>query len=104
MRLMKRKAFDVDSHVTKPSNPTVLTTFLRDGGSCANVASEGLVKKLALPTIVHPRSYRLQWLSEKRKLLMDKQVEVIFTLEGYEDKVVCDVVPMEATHFLLGRP
>ncbi|RDX88819.1 hypothetical protein CR513_29527, partial [Mucuna pruriens] len=41
-------------------------------GSCVNVASERLVKQLALPTIVHRTSYRLQWLSEKGGLLMDK--------------------------------
>ncbi|RDY04687.1 hypothetical protein CR513_11573, partial [Mucuna pruriens] len=42
-----------------------------------NVASERLVKRLALPTIVHPRPYRLQWLSEKEELLVDKKAKVI---------------------------
>ncbi|RDY05109.1 hypothetical protein CR513_11089, partial [Mucuna pruriens] len=73
-------------------------------GSCVNVASERLIKKLALPTIVYPRSYRLQWLSEKRDLLVDKQAQVTFFLGAYEDRVMCDVVPMQATHLLLGRP
>ncbi|RDX86166.1 hypothetical protein CR513_32534, partial [Mucuna pruriens] len=59
---------------------------------------------LALPTIVHPRQYRLQWLSEKGELLVDRKVKVMFTLRRYEDRVVCDVVPMEATHLLLRRP
>ncbi|RDX99730.1 Retrovirus-related Pol polyprotein from transposon 17.6, partial [Mucuna pruriens] len=63
--------------------------------SCVNVSSDRLVKKLALPTIVHPRQYRLQWLSEKGELLLDKQAEVTFTLGSYKDKVVCHVVPME---------
>ncbi|RDX95789.1 hypothetical protein CR513_21641, partial [Mucuna pruriens] len=31
-------------------------------------------------------------------------VKVSFTIGKYEDKVLCDVVPMEATHLLLGRP
>ncbi|RDX77494.1 hypothetical protein CR513_42379, partial [Mucuna pruriens] len=31
-----------------------------DGGSYVNVANERLVSKLALPTIVHPRPYKLQ--------------------------------------------
>ncbi|RDY05853.1 hypothetical protein CR513_10260, partial [Mucuna pruriens] len=30
-----------------------------NGSGCMNVASERLVSKLALPTIIHPRSYRL---------------------------------------------
>ncbi|RDX83383.1 hypothetical protein CR513_35704, partial [Mucuna pruriens] len=34
----------------------------------------------------------------------ERLVEVTFTLGKYEDKVLCDVVPMEATHLLLDRP
>ena len=29
---------------------------------------------------------------------------VPFTIRGYMDKVICDVVPMNASHLLLGRP
>ncbi|RDY05248.1 hypothetical protein CR513_10927, partial [Mucuna pruriens] len=65
--------------------------------------SERLVKQLALPTIVHPTSYRLQQLSEKGELLVDKQTKVMLTLGGYDDRVVGDVVPMKAIHLLLGR-
>ncbi|RDY06509.1 hypothetical protein CR513_09503, partial [Mucuna pruriens] len=32
-----------------------------------------------------------------------KQVILAFVLGKYEDKVLCDVVPIEATHILLGR-
>ncbi|RDX73951.1 hypothetical protein CR513_46364, partial [Mucuna pruriens] len=63
--------------------------------SCVNVSSERLVKKLALPISVHQ--------SEKGELLVDRQAEVIFTLGGYEDRMICDMVPMEATHLLLGK-
>ncbi|RDY13236.1 hypothetical protein CR513_01879, partial [Mucuna pruriens] len=66
--------------------------FILDGRSCVNMASERLVKTLVLPTFVHPWPYKLQWL-----------MEVAFTLGGYEDKVTCDVVPMEATHLSLER-
>ncbi|RDY09736.1 hypothetical protein CR513_05862, partial [Mucuna pruriens] len=73
-------------------------------GSCVNVASERLVRKLALSTFVYQRLYKFQWLSERRELLVDKQIKVTFTLEGYEDNVVCHVVSIEATHLLLGMP
>ncbi|RDX88774.1 hypothetical protein CR513_29581, partial [Mucuna pruriens] len=72
-------------------------------GSCVNVANERLVKQLALPTIVHPTSYRLQGLNEKGELLVDKQTKVMLTLGGFRNRLVCDVVPMEAKHLLLGR-
>jgi hypothetical protein len=35
-------------------------SMIIDGGSCANVASDTLVKKLNLSCIKHPRPYRLQ--------------------------------------------
>ena len=75
-----------------------------DGGSCTNVASTRLVSKLELETKPHPRPYKLQWLSESVEMLVDKQVEVCFSIGQYEDVVVCDVVQMEASHLLLGRP
>jgi hypothetical protein len=79
-------------------------SLIIDGGSCTNVASTRLVSKLELETKPHPRPYKLQWLSESVEMLVDKQVEVCFSIGQYEDVVVCDVVPMEASHLLLGRP
>ena len=35
---------------------------------------------------------------------MRQQVEVDISIGKYNDKVLCDVVPMEAGHLLLGRP
>jgi len=61
-----------------------------DSGSCCNYCSTRLVDKLALTIIPHPKPYKLHWL----KLSIGK----------YEDSVLCDVVPMEACHVLLGRP
>ncbi|RDY07623.1 hypothetical protein CR513_08231, partial [Mucuna pruriens] len=36
--------------------------------------------------------------------VVDRQVSLAFTLGKYVDEVMFDVVPMEATHILLGRP
>ena len=35
---------------------------------------------------------------------MQKQVFVSFSIGKYNDKVLCDVIPMYASHILLGRP
>jgi len=35
-------------------------SMINDGSSCANIASDTLVKKLNLSYIKHPRRYRLQ--------------------------------------------
>jgi len=36
--------------------------------------------------------------------MVNKQVLITFSIGKYEDEVLCDVVPMEATHILLERP
>ncbi|RDY13682.1 hypothetical protein CR513_01362, partial [Mucuna pruriens] len=41
---------------------------------------------------------------EKGEFLVDKQIDVTFTVGEYEDKVTYDVVPIQVTHLLLGRP
>jgi len=63
-----------------------------------------LVDKLALTIIPHPKPYKLHWLNESGNLIVQHQVKVKLSIEKYEDSVLCDVVPMEACHVLLGRP
>ena len=79
-------------------------SLIIDGGSCTNVASVLLVEKLQLPTLKHPRPYKLQWLNDSGEVRVQKQVLVSFSIGKYHDEVLCDVVPMYASHILLGRP
>jgi len=81
-----------------------LCSLIIVGGSCTNVASTRVVEKLALPTISYTKPYKLQWLSTKGESMVNKQVLINFAIGKYKDEVLCDVVPMEATHVLLGRP
>ncbi|KAH9724534.1 hypothetical protein KPL70_007519 [Citrus sinensis] len=62
------------------------------------------LKNLGLPTLKHPRPYKLQWLNDSEEVKVKKQVLVTFRIGKYEDKVLCDVVTMQAGHLLLGRP
>nr|XP_027062822.1 uncharacterized protein LOC113689218 [Coffea arabica] len=79
-------------------------SLIINGGSCTNVASLLMVESLGLPTTRHPHPYRHQWLSEDGEVRVFKQVRVPFFIGTYTDEVVCDVVPMHATHVILGRP
>lgn len=79
-------------------------SLIIDSGSCANVASTALVEFLKLPTSKHATSYKLQWLSECGELRVHRQVMIKFKIGKYRDEVLCDVVPMQACHVLLGRP
>ncbi|KAG9454330.1 hypothetical protein H6P81_007234 [Aristolochia fimbriata] len=81
-----------------------MCSMIIDGGSCANVASTTLVEKLWLKCAKHPTPYRLQWLNDSGEVRVTKQVVVSFSIGRYADEVVCDVVPMQASHLLLGRP
>ncbi|XP_006575997.1 uncharacterized protein [Glycine max] len=67
-------------------------------------ASQRLIEKLALKTSPHPRPYKIQWLSENGELVVDRQVLIYFSIGKYVDEIMFDVVPMEASHLLLGRP
>ncbi|KAF7800818.1 Transposon Ty3-I Gag-Pol polyprotein [Senna tora] len=75
-----------------------------DSGSVTNVASTLLVDKLDLPTMKHPKPYKLQWLNDSAEAKVTKQVFISFSIGNYHTEVLCDVVPMLAGHLLLGRP
>ena len=75
-----------------------------DGGSCNNLVSSDLVKKLSLTTRPHPRPYHIQWLNDSGKAKVTQTCRVSFSIGSYADSVDCDVVPMQACSLLLGRP
>ena len=79
-------------------------SLIIDGGSCTNVASETMVKKLSLTIRKHTKPYKLQWLNSEGEMWVKNQVLVSISIGKYEDDVLCDVLPMEAGHILLGRP
>jgi hypothetical protein len=75
-----------------------------DGGSCNNLVSSDLVKKLSLPTHPRPHPYHIQWFNDSGKVKVTQMVRVHFSVGIYSDYADCDVVPMEACSLLLGRP
>jgi len=79
-------------------------SLIVDSGSCCNCCSTRLVDKLSLIVLPHPKPYKLHWLNEDGDLVVNQQIKVKFSIGKYEDSVLCDVVPMEACHILLGRP
>jgi hypothetical protein len=75
-----------------------------DSGSTDNLVSTEMVKKLELETIEHPSPYRVSWLQKGHQVNVTKQCLVEFKIGGYNDKILCDVIPMDVCHLLLGRP
>jgi hypothetical protein len=75
-----------------------------DSGSIDNLVSTEMVKKLELETTHHPSPYKVSWLQKGHRVNVTKQCLVEFKIGGYNDKVLCDVIPMDVYHLLLGRP
>jgi hypothetical protein len=69
-----------------------------------NLVSTEMVEKLELETIDHPSPYRVSWLQKGHQVTVTKQCLVEFKIRGYNDKILCDVIPMDVCHLLLGRP
>jgi hypothetical protein len=75
-----------------------------DSGSTDNLISTEMVEKLELETIEHPSPYRVSWLQKGHQVNVTKQCLVEFKIGGYKDEILCDVIPMDVCHLLLGRP
>jgi hypothetical protein len=69
-----------------------------DNESCVNIASTILVKNLNMNKPCKP-----QWFDDCREVKVISQVLVSFLVGKYKDEILCDVMPMHATHLLLGR-
>eukprot|EP00253_Pinus_taeda_P011166 PITA_11166 len=75
-----------------------------DSGSTDNLVAAEMVEKLGLKKLKHPTPYKVSWLQKGHQLLVDEQCEVEFQIGKYKDKILCDVMPMDVCHLLLGRP
>jgi hypothetical protein len=75
-----------------------------DSGSIDNIVSTEMVEKMELETTDHPSPYRVSWLQKGHLVTVTKQCLVKFKIGGYNDKILCDVIPMDVCHLLLGRP
>ncbi|KAL4289850.1 hypothetical protein GQ457_14G012880 [Hibiscus cannabinus] len=68
---------------------------------------EVLVVKRSLNTQVVQSNQQRENIFHTRRHINEKvtkQVLIPFSIGSYKDEVLCDVVPMHATHMLLGRP
>jgi hypothetical protein len=75
-----------------------------DSGSTDNLVSTDMVDKLELKTCKHPSPYRVTWLQKGHQVRVIKQCLVNFKMGDYKDGILCDVIPMDVCHVLLGRP
>ncbi|XP_028056995.1 uncharacterized protein LOC114260987 [Camellia sinensis] len=74
-----------------------------DGGSSMNVVSATTVERLKLPVQPHPHPYKVAWI-DNTSIPVTQRCLVSFSYGFYNDSIWCDVIPMNVTHILLGRP
>ncbi|GJS55188.1 hypothetical protein Tco_0628550 [Tanacetum coccineum] len=67
---------------TKCTSKVKIYDMIIDGGSCENVVSTYMVKKLGMKIEANPEPYH----------------------KSYKDEVWCEVIPMDVLNILLGRP
>jgi hypothetical protein len=77
---------------------------IMDNGKTDNLVSTEMVEKLELETIDHPSPYKVSWLQKGHQVSVTRQCLVEFKIGRYNDKILCDVIPMDVCHLLLGRP
>ena len=75
-----------------------------DSGSTNNLVSIEMVEKLGLKMMKHPTPYKVSSLQKGHQILVNEQCNVEFQIGTYKDVVLCDIIPMDVCHILLGRP
>jgi hypothetical protein len=73
-----------------------------DSGSTNNLVSMEMVENLELETTAHPTPYKVSWLQKCHQVTVTQQCLVEFKIGGYRDEILCDVIPMDVCHVLLG--
>ena len=79
--------------------------FIIELGSCENVVSEDVVRKLSLKVEVHLSPYCLAWLKQGSEIKVSNRALLPLSIDTtYKDDIYCNVVPMNACHILLSWP
>ncbi|GJT11497.1 transposon ty3-I gag-pol polyprotein [Tanacetum coccineum] len=97
---------EVETEVVYPDRAKgKVCTVIIDGGSCENMVSTTMVKKLSLPIQNHRDPYQLTWLKKGNLVKVTHRCLMHFSIGNkYTDKLWCEVIPIDACHILLGRP
>ncbi|XP_078444228.1 uncharacterized protein LOC144713508 [Wolffia australiana] len=74
-----------------------------DSGSCINGISEDTATRLGLPLIPHPTPYQVSWI-DASTIPVKMQCYVPLKMSTYDERVLCDVLPMKIGSIILGRP
>ncbi|XP_020702760.1 uncharacterized protein LOC110114275, partial [Dendrobium catenatum] len=78
---------------------------LVDSGCTENVVSKAAVLTLQLKTSPNTHPYKVSWVKKGVEMAVTKSCVVPFSIgKNYSSEVVCDVIDMDVSHLILGRP
>jgi hypothetical protein len=76
-----------------------------DNGSWENTISKDVVSKLGLEKIKHPHLYNMRWFKSNKLSKVKFRCLASFSISNkFIDEVECDMVDMDVSHLILGRP
>jgi hypothetical protein len=78
--------------------------FIVDSGSQKNLISVEVIKRLALPTTLHPQLYNTGWLRQGSDLHVSQWYRMSYNIKPFKDEALCDVYHLEVCDVLLGQP
>jgi len=62
------------------------------------------MEKLKLKSIPHSNQYRVSWLKRGQQVILTKQCLLSFQIGKFSEKVLCDIIEMDACDVLIKRP
>ena len=68
-----------------------------------NVVSSSTVERFKFPFEPHPQPYKVAWI-DNTSILVTHRCLISFSCGIYSDSIMCDIIPMKATHILLSQP
>lgn len=112
--MLRRTLLKVPSVVEPPQRKSLFKTTYRshgkicrvivDSGSTEDVVSIEMVDNLDLKRVPHTTPYKMSWLNKGQQIVVNEQKFVEFEIGEYKKKVLCDMMPMDSFHLLLGCP
>ena len=75
-----------------------------DFGSIDNIILVEKTNKVKLVKVPHVNPYKVTWLNKGQSVLVNEKTWVEFSIIGYKETFISNILSMDACHILLGRP
>jgi len=74
-----------------------------NSGSCINAVAPKLIATFAMKSVKHPNLYKVT-LIDATSIDVQERCQILIQFAMYTDNVLCDILPVDVGHIILGRP